>query len=350
VRRRKFLGLAAVAAVGRPSLAVGSGVAKAGTEATGLEAAGLEGVGLEGRGRVVSVSVPGRPAGAAGVAADRAAAQRGIDEGIAAGIAALTGLRAASAWASIFRPDDRIAIKLNCLAGPHLAPRPALVDAIVRGLTSAGVREEAIVIFDRTSRELEHAGYPVRTASGALRCFGTDALKGGGYGSEILEHRSIGSFFTRILMDHATALINVGVCKDHDLAGVSAGGKNLYGLIHNPNRYHSNSCSPYVADLLDHPAVRSKLRLTVIDAGTIQCHGGPAYNPAHLVAVDRILLARDSVAVDRIAWEMIEAERARQGLPTLAEEKREPVWIAAAAQLGLGTADRDRIDLVEAAG
>jgi uncharacterized protein (DUF362 family) len=271
----------------------------------------------------------------------------GAPAGLDVGIAALTGLAAPDAWASIFRPDDRVAIKINCLAGAHLAPRPAVVDAIVRGLAAAGVREEAIVLFDRTSRELERAGYPVRTASGALRCFGTDALKGGGYGTEILEHRSIGSLFTRILTEHATALVNVGVCKDHDLAGVSAGGKNLYGLVHNPNRYHANACDPYVADLLDHPAVRSKLRLTVIDAGTAQCHGGPAYNPAYTFRPGRIWLSRDPVAADRIAWEVIEAERARQGLPSLAEEKREPMWIARAGALGLGEAARERIELRE---
>ncbi len=321
MRRRAFLGLAAAAAVVRPSF-------------------GGESM-FEGRGRVASVVE------AAATVGSEADARSSLQRGLQHGIAAITDLPGVDAWGSIFRPDDRVAIKLNCLAGPRLAPRTELVDAIVRGLRGAGVRDDAIVIFDRTSRELERAGFPVRTAAGFLRCFGTDALVGGGYGPEILEHRSIGSLFTRILTDHATALINVGVCKDHDLAGVSAGGKNLYGLIHNPNRYHANACDPYVADLLDHPAVRSRLRLTVIDAGTIQCHGGPAYHASYTFQAGRILLSRDPVAVDRIAWEMIEAGRARRGLPSLAEEEREPRWIMTAGALGLGVADRDRIDLRE---
>jgi uncharacterized protein (DUF362 family) len=282
------------------------------------------------------------PGAAGGIGAD---AGRFLPDALDIGMAGLTDATAGDSWASLFRPDDRIAIKLNCLSGPRLAPRPALVDAVVRALARAGVREEAIVLFDRTSRELERAGFPTRTAPGSHRCFGTDALKGGGYGVEILEHRSIGSLFTRILTEHATALVNVGVCKDHDLAGVSAGGKNLYGLIHNPNRYHANACDPYVADLLDHPAVRTKLRLTVIDAGTAQCHGGPAYNSAYTFRAGRILLSRDPVAVDRIAWEMIEDERARRGMPSLVEDGREPRWLATAETLGLGTADRERIDL-----
>jgi uncharacterized protein (DUF362 family) len=141
--------------------------------------------------------------------------------------------------------------------------------------------------------------------------------------------------------------VNVGVCKDHDLSGVSAGCKNLYGLIHNPNRYHANRCDPFLADLLDHPAIRPKLRLTVIDAIEAQCHGGPARVPTYTFQPNRILVSVDPVAVDRIAWEMIEEERARRGLPSLVEDKREPTWIAAAGRLGLGEPERARIDLRE---
>lgn len=332
MRRRTFLGLAATAAVVRPALGERSEP--------------------PGRGRVVSVVQPEegpRATDSLPMPKLDAAADSLLERGLEKGIAALTDLSAAEAWALLFGAEDRVAIKLNCLAGRHLAPRPVLVHAIVRQLRKAGVRAEAIVLFDRTSRELERAGFPVRTDKDDVQCFGTDALKGGGYSQEVLEHGSIGSLFTRIMTDHATALINIGVCKDHDLAGVSAGAKNLYGLIHNPNRYHANACDPFVADLLDHPAVRPKLRLTVIDAARAQCHGGPAYNPAYTFSGSRVLLSRDPVAVDRIAWEMIEAERARRSLPTLDDEKRAPKWIDTAAALGLGTADRARIDLREVA-
>jgi len=265
-------------------------------------------------------------------------------------LAAVTNLSPREAWRSLFRAEDRVAIKLNCLAAPHLSPHRALVEALARRIESAGVEPGAIVLFDRTSRELERAGFPSQRAEGEVRCFGTDALKGGGYGDKILEYRSIGSFFTRILTDHATVLVNVGVCKDHDLAGVSAGLKNLYGLIHNPNRYHANRCDPFVADLADHPAVRPKLRLTVIDAITAQFHGGPAYNAAYTFRPNRILVSLDPIAVERIAWEMIEAERSRRGMPTLEAEKRSPTWIATASKLGLGESERERIVVREVNG
>jgi uncharacterized protein (DUF362 family) len=270
--------------------------------------------------------------------------------GIGSAMAALSGATRAAAWESIVKPDDRVAIKLNCLSGPRLSPNPKLVDAIVHGVASAGVRRDRIILFDRSSRELVRAGFTEARADGDVRCFGTDVLAGGGYGDQILEHRSIGSLFTRILTDHATVLINVGVCKDHDLCGISAGLKNLYGLIHNPNRYHANLCDPFLADLADHPAVRPKLRLTIVDATTAQCHGGPAFNPLYTFLPGRVIVTRDPLAADVIAHEWIAAERAKRGLPTLTDEKRFPSWIETAERLGIGAGERRRIEMVEVEG
>jgi len=269
--------------------------------------------------------------------------------GLDSALAAITGLGGPDTWRSLFAPGDRVAIKLNCLSGASLSPRPPLVDAVVRGIRSAGVPAGAIVLFDRTSRELERAGYPIARAADAVRCFGTDALRGGGYETEIREHRSIGSLFTRILTEHATVLVNVGVCKDHDLSGVSAACKNLFGLIHNPNRYHANRCDPYLADLLDHPAIAPKLRLNIVDAIDAQCHGGPALAPPYLFKPRKILVSLDPIAIDRIAWEMIEAERAARGMPALRDDGREPTWLATAEGRGLGIADRSRIAVREVA-
>ena len=49
--------------------------------------------------------------------------------------------------------------------------------------------------------------------------------------------------------------------KDHDGAGVSIALKNMYGVIHNPNKYHPNGCNPYVADVNMLPDIRTKMRL-----------------------------------------------------------------------------------------
>jgi hypothetical protein len=123
--------------------------------------------------------------------------------------------------------------------------------------------------------------------------------------------------------------------------------KNFYGAIHNPNKFHGNRCDPFVADLCSHPLIRGKLRLTVCDASRIQIHNGPAFFPRHAREYGGVLVGFDPVALDRTGWRIIEDERRRAGMPSLRDEGREPTYISSAQRLGLGCADRERIELVE---
>jgi len=257
--------------------------------------------------------------------------------------AILTALAGNDPWQRLFCPDDTVAIKINGMAPGNLSPRQELVWAIAAGLAAAGVRDGRIIIWERTTRELERCGFPRQTGPDAVRVYGTDSLRGGGYGGQIESCGAVGSFVSEVLTRHATALINVGVLKDHDLAGVSAGMKNLYGAIHNPNRYHDRACDPYVAEVTALPSVRTRLRLTVIDAVLAQAQGGPAYAPAWVWPCDRLIVGVDPVAVDQVAWNLIEDERAGRGLPRLAEDHREPTWIDTAARMGLGRREALRV-------
>jgi uncharacterized protein (DUF362 family) len=251
-----------------------------------------------------------------------------------------------AAWKRLFRADDVVAIKVNALAGRPLAPRFELLRAVAERLNRVGIPDERIVVWDRSSRELQRAGYTVNTAGSGLKVFGTDALAEG-YENEISHAMSVGACFARILTRHCTAAINLGVLKDHDLAGVSAMLKNFYGVIHNPNRYHDNNCSPYVAHLCTHDSIRRKVRLHIADAQTAQCHGGPAYHAAHAWAFNGLILAVDGVAGDRVALEIIERRRREVGLPALAVERRHPAFIQEAGRLGLGEARLDSIRWLE---
>jgi uncharacterized protein (DUF362 family) len=255
----------------------------------------------------------------------------------------------AAGWKALFSSRDRVGLKLNCLAGARLSPRPELVRGIVRGLLSAGVEPDRIILFDRTARELRRAGFTRETAPEGVRVAGTDELAEGGYPREpsaLVFSGEIGSFFTRILTEGCTALINVGVLKDHNLAGVSAGLKNLYGLIHNPNKYHDHACDPYVADVAAAAPVRSRLRLTVCDAITAQCERGPAYAAGFAWKENAVLASTDPVALDRVAFDRIEAVRRERELPSLIGSDREPTWLRTARKKGLGTDDLDRIQIL----
>ena len=243
----------------------------------------------------------------------------------------------------LFRASDVVGIKIGTLAGPGLSPHPELIQLLVRFLTAAGVREENIVIWDRLDNELERAGFKLNRTGHGVRCLGTNQ----DYDWTPREWGAGGSCFAGILVNELTALINVAVLKDHDLAGVSAGLKNWYGVIHNPNKYHDGGCDPYVAHLAASPIIKNKLRLTVIDGLVAQCHGGPARSPRWAWPLNSVLVSTDPVALDTIAWKMIEERRQQLGLKTLIAEQREPKWIASAAQLGLGENRAEQIELVD---
>lgn len=63
-----------------------------------------------------------------------------------------------------------------------------------------------------------------------IQCFGTDELPGGGYEAEPQLSGSVGTCFSKIISRLCTAIINVPVLKDHDLAGISVAMKNFLVL------------------------------------------------------------------------------------------------------------------------
>ncbi len=249
-----------------------------------------------------------------------------------------------AAVAALFRASDTVGIKLNCLGGPRLSPRPAVVEALASLLREAGVSAGRILAFDRSSRELERAGFTVRRHAEDYLCYGIDNA----WEEEPSTSGSIGSCFARLVARECTALVSVGVVKDHDLAGVSAGLKNWYGVIHNPNKYHDNGCDPFLADVVNHPYLKGKLRLTVLDGGVAQCHGGPAFRADMTWTPGVLAVSTDPLAADAWAWRVIDEERRRRGLPSLEQAKRAPRFLATAASYGLGVGDPTRIVEVRA--
>jgi uncharacterized protein (DUF362 family) len=266
-------------------------------------------------------------------------------DAVAGAVASSVGAgNARDAATRLFRPADTVGIKVNCLAGRSLSPRVELVEALVDLIAGAGVDRGRIIVFERSSRELQRAGFTVRSQGGPYVCVGTD----NDYDSELQNSGAIGSCFARLVSTRCSALVSFGVVKDHDLCGVSAGMKNWYGVIHNPNKYHDNGCDPYISDVSRHPYIRGKLRLTVLDGVVAQCHGGPAYRPGSTFELGLVAASTDPVAADLWAWRVIETERARRGLPTLEAAGRPVRFLSTAAGQGLGVADPERLRLVTA--
>jgi uncharacterized protein (DUF362 family) len=260
--------------------------------------------------------------------------------------AAATPESVIAAWRHIAGPGDTVSLKINALGGRGISTNVELVNAVCESLQQAGVKPANIVVWDRDSEELERAGFRIVVGGDRVQCYGTDRVA---YEDDLSAWGSVGSRLSKILTRSSSVLINLPVLKDHDGAGVTIALKNMYGTIHNPNKYHPNGCDPYVADLNMLPEIRSRMKLTICDATTAMYEGGPGFKPEHSWKPNSLLVSQDPVALDYTGWQIIERKRAEMGLKTLEAEQRAPRYIATAAdqEHRLGHSDPSRIAVVE---
>lgn len=251
------------------------------------------------------------------------------------------------AWRRIVRPGETVGLKVNCLAGKGGSTSPALVEVICGRLQQAGIRRQDIIVWDRLSEDLESAGFRISRSGDRIQVMGNEIL---GYENELSVYGSAGSRLARTLTRLCDAVINLPLLKDHGIVGVTMALKNMFGAIHNPNKYHPNAGDPYIADVNMIPAIRSKVRLTICEAVRAQYEGGPTFMPQWTWPFNGLLVAQDPVALDTVGWRIIEEKRAQERLPSLRQAGRAPNYIATAADPAhrLGVDDPRRIERVEA--
>ncbi|MEW6014608.1 MAG: DUF362 domain-containing protein [Candidatus Zixiibacteriota bacterium] len=242
-------------------------------------------------------------------------------------------------------PPGIVGLKVNCLTRKYNSTSVAVVKALIALLARDGRDENEIIVWDRTSNELEGAGFKLNLSSSGVRVFGTDVSRYG-YSPEIYSSGEVNSLVSRILTEEIQSLINLPVLKDHSIAGMSGGLKNLFGVINNPNKYHDNNCDPFAAEILGLAPVKEKQKLTIIDAARVQFNGGPGFDSRFLAEYGGIILSDDPVAADSVALMILEQLRTRNHLPTLEKSGRAVKYLATAEKLGLGMADITKIDLV----
>ncbi|NIM91732.1 MAG: DUF362 domain-containing protein [Candidatus Aminicenantes bacterium] len=262
------------------------------------------------------------------------------------GFRALTGqpdLR--EGFRSFFHDRDRLGLKINTIAGRELTSVPDVTLGLAKLLAGKGSLKKNIIIWDRTNRELRASGYSLNLRQG-IQVFGTDT-EGVGYDPTLVSHLNIGSRLSSIQAQHITASISFAILKDHGLAGVTAGMKNYFGAIHNPNKYHDFNCNPFVAELFDTQPIKNKHKLSILDCMVVQYHRGPSFHSRWAEHYNALLFSFDPVAADVAGWQIIEKLRAKKGLPSLREEDREPEYLFTAAKMGLGTAEVREIQTIE---
>jgi len=233
------------------------------------------------------------------------------------------------AWHSLLTEEDIIGIKLNGLQSQGLRTNPPMARALVASLVEAGFKPESIVLIEAEPGAVE---VKTRLAFEGLTEQPTDF----GSGKDKLK---------KYLTEQVTALINVPLLRDHNIAGVSIGLKNIsHGTIANPWNFHDNNCDPYIADINALPVIKEKRKLTICNALRAVFENGPDAHPLWTWNFGALFLSTDPVALDAVGLRIITDKRREKGRPPLERVGRPPTYIRTAKQRGLGEADSSSIE------
>ncbi len=333
-------------------------------------------------GRVIEVHHPGsvRPDNSVCAEAVKTMMDRGMCQLTDAG-------HPVEAWRRFFQPGDIVGIKVNPVGRKpkpgELGRRPRCLGAIsspevllevVRGLKSAGVKAQDIIVFERYAEEFVDAGYEhvmreremdgVRWFASAVRydnrqvdiegfdtgradCSPELARHVVGYDPDVFAHmgfaapqhdpkddRRFRSHLSVIVSRLINKLVTIPVLKDHRSAGVTLALKNLsHGLNNNVARSHlsnitrrdgsvsgPNQCNTFIPTAVAHHRTRQKATLHILDGLIGVYEGGPGnWNKTWGTWQHQALFfATDPVAMDHVGWDIIDAKRAREGWPPVA--------------------------------
>lgn len=321
------------------------------------------------------------------------------------GLKALTGQAdSASAWKSLgIVPTDVVGIKIDTAGGVGLSTHRELVAAIVEGLVAAGVPGNKIIIWDKFSDHLRLAGWtPV--GPGARTPAIVSVVPGAGfdpkvfYVNEILgrliwgdlqfrgtrptaadlmnatrravqaanpsggdddgpgpsptappspDQTSNKSFYTTLLTQTCTKIINVPVLSDSPATGLSGCLSTLaMGAVDNTRRFSAEPSwgDPAVPEILDKDFMRQKVVLHVLDAFVAQYAGGPKFNPMFTTSIGALYVSQDPVAVDTLVLKRMERWRKDNQIDPLG---RQASHVATAASYGLGEGDVKKMKIIK---
>ncbi|HUU09879.1 MAG TPA: DUF362 domain-containing protein [Phycisphaerae bacterium] len=233
------------------------------------------------------------------------------------------------AWASIAREDDFVAVKHNSMGAPTLHSHTEINDILASALAKeAKVDPKRILAVDRQlPPPYADLSEPFTLPSSHLR-----------------------TRLRRLYTDQATAIINVSVLKAHFSEGISAAMKNHLGSVNNPAAFHGwepDRMPKSLPELSALPPIRDKTRLVIVDAIRPLYAATFTDHPDYRWDFRGLIVATDPVAATAVGMRILEKQRA------VARGKAWPMtaarqMVAWGQAIGLGNAQADRIDLVQA--
>ena len=163
----------------------------------------------------------------------------------------------------------------------------------------------------------------------------------------VIAGTGVATKFCRALTE-ATAAINFSLIKDHGICGYTGCLKNMtHGCQILPHYFHTHHASPQIALLYGQDIIKTRVRLNITDGFKLMADGGPLYRqPQYVFPHESVYVTTDPVAMDAIGHDLVAVRRGRSTSSPRSEALGRPAaYIQAAADLGLGIADRTQIQL-----
>jgi hypothetical protein len=242
----------------------------------------------------------------------------------------LTGKNnAAEAWASLgLSSKDIVAVKVNCNSWTiSLNPHQALISALCTSMSTV-IPQNNIIIYERTTGDLESGGFKRNISNTGVRYFGAD--EGGGFDPK--------QRLTRIITNTCTKIVNLASmkCAEREMVA-SLFFKNHIGSLVEEDMSKCHGDQDFMAEVSNRPAIKSKTILNLCDGlrGTYE-RGVPWYWKG-------IVISKDAVAGEAAIIGVMNEKRKQEGEDPL--ELPESILIAE-KKYKLGTCDSKKMDIV----
>ncbi|MGA2800977.1 MAG: hypothetical protein ABSE97_01180 [Verrucomicrobiota bacterium] len=235
------------------------------------------------------------------------------------------------AWHSLVSTQDVVGIKVFSTAGMLSGTRPAVVEAVIRGLLGAGLPPDHIIIWDKHESDLRTAGFfklaaqlHVRVAGAAEAGYDPTNFylpdspvignllwgdlefgkKGEGVGRR--------SFISKLVSRQITKIIDIAPLLNQEATGVCGHLFSLaLGSVDNTKRFEDDTgrLAAAVPEIYALPVLGDRVVLNITDALIGQYEGGDRALLHYSSVLNQLWFSRDPVALDTLAIKELDSER-----------------------------------------
>lgn len=272
-----------------------------------------------------------------------------------------------AAWLSVVSNTDVVGLKVYVGPGSTSGTRPAVVEAVIKGLLGAGLPATNIIVWDQRLSFLRAPGYAaladhyhVRLAGSAD--FGYDPTVAytnnpllGSLSAGDLEFDMNGttsgrnSYVSKLVTSNMTKIISIAPILNHNLAGLCG---HLYsvslGSVDNTLRFEMSDrrLAQAVPEIYNLPALSDHVALCITDGLIAQYQGEQKSLLHYATEFNQIWISNDPVALDVLAIEELDRERLINNIESR-RDNPELYQNAALLQLGVGTVERIKLEIVK---